>query len=67
MADVEHVLVPDRGEPFARMERVNLVKGPNGAVVGLERDPLGSHYVVSWSSTERDGEKLLNVGVAPRP
>ena len=65
LGDVRHVLVPDRGQHYANGVRVDLTEGPDGAP-GLEPNRKGRYLVVSCNRTERDGVKLLGVGLYRR-
>ena len=60
--DVRHLDIPDRGELYEDGERVVIVQAPDGAR-DLERGVLGTHFVMSCRRVERDGVRMLNVGL----
>ena len=65
LGDVQHVLVPDRGQHYANGSRVDLTEAPDGTL-DLTANPRGKYLVLSCSQTERDGIKMLGVGLYRR-
>ncbi len=63
--DVRHVSVPDRGQRYTTGDRVDFVEGDDGAP-DLQPSPNGLYLVVSCTPLERNGVKLLSVGVYRR-